>query len=217
MVVLGSIAGVLALIAGGLWLIFGSPWLAATTVRVEGNTLVSSDEVVAAAAVPLGTALAGVDTAAIQGRVRESVPAIAQARVTRSWPSTVVIQVTEWTPRIVLEVPGSWVWISGEGRSFHTSNERPPGVMIGRGNLGDENVLTTLATVAQDLPPDVQAQADHIEASTVDSVTITLADKRRIVWGSAEDGVLKRDVLEPLLKVNAKVYDVSAPSHPTTR
>lgn len=215
--VLGVVLGVLAMVGGALWAVYASPWLAAHEVRVEGNALVPADEVAAAAAVPLGTPLASLDTTAIHDRVRAQVPAIADVVVTKVWPSTVTLAVTEWAPKVVLELPGLWVWISGEGQSFHTSPERPEGVIVARGNLAEEHVLATLAAVADDLPPEVREAADHIDAGSVDSVTITLKDSRRIVWGSAEHAELKASVLVPLLKVPAKEYDVSAPTHPTTR
>ncbi len=213
----GVAAGVLALVGGVLWLVFASPWLAAREVRVVGNTLVPADQVLTAAAVPLGTSLAGLDTHAIEERVRAQVPAVREVTASRVLPATVELAITEWQPRIVVEVPGSWVWISGDGQAFHTTPERPEGVMVAQGNLADENILTTLAAVAGDLPPEVGGQADHIAAATVDSVTVTLKDGRRIVWGSAEDAELKASVVVPLLTVTAKEYDVSAPTHPTTR
>ncbi|NLE18761.1 MAG: peptidase S33, partial [Propioniciclava sp.] len=58
LVVAGIVAGVLAVIGGVAWVVLGSPWLAVREVRVEGATLVPVDQVVAAAAVPLGTPLA---------------------------------------------------------------------------------------------------------------------------------------------------------------
>ena len=89
--------------------------------------------------------------------------------------------------------------------------------MVARGGLADEDVLATLAAVTTSLPDVVRSQAEYIRADTVDSVTITLEDGRRILWGSAEEAELKADVVVPLLKVEAKEYDVSAPTHPTTR
>lgn len=217
LVVAGIVAGVLAVIGGVAWVVLGSPWLAVREVRVEGATLVPVDQVVAAAAVPLGTPLARVNAAAAEARVTGTLPAVASVHATRAWPDAVLLTVTEWTPQLVLELPGTWVWVSGEGRSFHTSEERPEGVMVARGGLTDEDVLATLAAVATSLPGEVRSQAEYIQADTVDSVTITLEDGRRILWGSAEEAELKADVVVPLLKVEAKEYDVSAPTHPTTR
>ncbi|HHU38562.1 MAG TPA: FtsQ-type POTRA domain-containing protein [Propionibacterium sp.] len=217
LVIAGVAAGVLAVIAAVLWVVHASPWLAAREVRVEGNTLVTTEEVLGAAAVPLGTSLAGLDTAGIEARLVEQLPAVATAQASRAWPDAVLLTLTEWEPKVVLEVPGSWVWVSGEGVAFHTTPERPEGVMVARGNLADEDVLATLAAVADALPDEVRAAADHIDAASVDSVTVTLDDGRRIIWGSAEDAELKGKVLVPLLKVKAEEYDVSAPTHPTTR
>lgn len=213
----GVLVGVLAVVGGALWVVYASPWLATREVRVEGNSLATTEDILAAAAVPLDVPLAGLDPAVIEARVAELVPAVESVDASRAWPSTMAITVTERTPRLALEVPGAWVWVSADAVSFHTTPERPEGVMQARGELNDAEVLATLATVAGDLPDEVRGMADHISAWSVDSVTITLTDKRRIVWGSAEGAALKASVVGPLLRVDAKEYDVSAPNHPTTR
>src|SRR6187549_1360331 len=62
MVVLGA---VLALVVGTLWLFFFSTTLSVEGVDVEGTKVLSDEQVVAAADVPTGEALARVDLAAI--------------------------------------------------------------------------------------------------------------------------------------------------------
>ena len=213
----GIVAGVVALIGGVAWVVLGSPLLAATEVRVTGNQLLTADQVSQAAAIPLGGPLAQVDTGAAAQRVREALPAVATVEVDRAWPNAVSVAVTEARPSVVLALPGSWVWVAGDGRSFHSTPEPPEGVLEARGNLSDEDVLVTLARVADTLPQEVVEQAEAISAGSVDSVVVELTGKRRVVWGSAEDGELKGRVLVPLLKVKATEYDVSAPTHPTTR
>ena len=215
--VAGIVLGVLAVLGAGAWAVLGSPLLAASEVRVTGTRLLTPDQVAQAAAIPLGGPLAQVDTAGAEQRVREGLPAVASARVQRAWPNAVTVEVTEATPSMVIAVPGSWVWVAGDGRSFHSTPERPEGVLEAQGALSDEEVLLTLARVADELPVEVAEQGSVIRATSVDSVVVELADKRRVVWGSAEDGALKADVLVPLLKVKAVEYDVSAPTHPTTR
>ena len=213
----GMVAGVLALIGAVVWVVLGSPWLAATQVRVAGNKLLTTDQVVQAAAVPLGGALFSVDTEAAEQRVLAALPAVATADVGRAWPDTVTVAITEATPSIVLSLPGNWVWVTADGRSFHATPERPEGILEARGNLADEEVLVTLARVADALPEQVRGQATAIVAQSVDSVVVELTDDRKVVWGSAEESELKGSVLVPLLEVDASEFDVSAPTHPTTR
>lgn len=82
-------------LAGGLfWVIYGSTLFAARTVKVEGVRTVPDADVRRVAAVPADVPLAQLDTAAVAERVR-GIPAIAEARVVRSWPSTVTLVVTD--------------------------------------------------------------------------------------------------------------------------
>src|SRR5581483_5120584 len=78
--------------------------LGVRTVRVSGNSLVTPDQVRAAAAVPGGAALASLDLRAVARRVERLAP-VRSAQVTRDWPSTVVIAVTERAPVAVLPRP----------------------------------------------------------------------------------------------------------------
>ena len=211
------VVGVLAVVGGAVWAVLGSSVLAVSEVQVRGTVLLSPDQVAQAAAIRTGEPLVLVDTAAAERRVREALPAVESVTVERAWPTTVGIDVVEATPKVVIAVPGSWVWISGDGRSFHQTPERPAGVLEAQGNLSDDQVLVTLARVADELPPQLAGMGRTIRATSMDSVVVELTDGRRVVWGSAEDGALKAAVLGPLLQVQASEYDVSAPTHPTTR
>lgn len=215
--VAGAVLAVLALVAGLVWAVWASPWLVAKQVRVSGTSLLTPEQVVSAAAVPLGTPLASLDTDAVAERVRTALPPVAAVEVARAWPDAVELAVTERVAVMVIPVAGEHMWVDGEGVAFHRTPQAPEGVMLAQGNLGDEFVLAALGRIASALPEAVRGQAVRIEASTPDSVVITLRDDRRVIWGSADQVELKARVLEPLLGVKAREYDVSAPSHPTTR
>lgn len=214
--IVGAIAAVLAVVGAGVWAVYGSDWLRTQEVVVTGADLTGTDAVLAAAAVPLGEPLARVDVNGVTARVT-GLPAVAGVRVSREWPSTLAVAVTEEQAAIALEVESVYLWVSAEGRVFHQTFERPEGVLIARGEVTDEATLAALARVGADLPPTVREQASYLRGNTTDSVTVVFADGRRILWGSAEDGALKASVIVPLLGVPAHEYDVSAPTHPTTR
>jgi len=210
------VAGVLAVIGGAFWLVAVSRVLSTDEVRVTGTVVLDPGEVAAAAAVPLGGPLARVDTSGARDRVA-ALPEVAEARVWRAWPHAVEIEVTERQPVLVVRVGSYLRWVDSGGVSFHESLEPPPGVLTAEANVSDSALMATAAQVVAQLPPVVRDQARLVRASSVDSVVITLTDGRRIVWGSGEDSQLKARVLVPLLAVQAREYDVSAPSHPTTR
>lgn len=215
--VAGIVAAVVALVGGGVWLVLGSPYLVARQVAVHGTSIVTPEQVEEAAAVPLGSPLATLDTGAVPRRVTEALPAVAEARVGRSWPSTVTIDVVERTPVVAVDLDGMFLLVAADGVGFHTTPQAPERVMVAQGNVGDDGVLIALAKVAASLPASVRDQASGISANTPDSVMLALSDGRKVVWGSAEDTELKARVLQPLLGVKAREYDVSSPTHPTTR
>lgn len=207
-----------ALVLGGLaWLIWGSPWLLAKDVEVRGNELVSVEQVTDAAQTPLGTPLAAVDTGAIERRVTDALPAAAAVKASRAWPGTVVIEITERRAAAAVPLGREYLWVAADGVVFHRSSAPPEGVLVAEGAITDEGTIAALAKVAATLPPQVRERAKAISAGSRDSITIPLTDGRRVIWGSAEDSELKAQVVVPLLKVKAREYDVSAPTHPTTR
>lgn len=214
--VLAVVLAVGGLMGGLVWLFYGSEVFTATTLKVSGTSLLTTEEVAATAAVPLGVPLASVDTAAAAERVR-SIPEVAGVRASRAFPHTVTIAVTERQPLLATKVGTRFVWLDAQGVGFHRAAEVPPGVLPAELNVADERVTAAAAGVVTHLPPAVRGQAARLSASSVDSVVVHLADGRRVVWGSVDESDLKARVLTALMSVDAKTYDVSAPSHPTTR
>jgi cell division protein FtsQ len=74
-----------------------------------------------------------------------------------------------------------------------------------------------VATVVTALPKVLRDRAVLISAETPDSIVIELSGGAEVVWGSAESSAQKAQVIVALLSVKASVYDVSSPSHPTTK
>ena len=80
-----------------------TPLLDVDRVTVAGNERTSVDDVRNAAGIRLGEPLLSIDLGTVASRVEE-LPWVASADVTRSWPSTVKIQVTEREPVAVVQV-----------------------------------------------------------------------------------------------------------------
>lgn len=201
-----------ALVAGAGWLVFVSSVLAVERVRVTGVRTVNQQQITDAAAVPVGRPLARVDVDQIRARV-EQLPVVDRADVSRSWPNTVAIGVTERTPVAAVRRAAGYQLIDAEGVMFRAvaKSRKLPVVEVG-GNLqaGEE-----AAAVVAALPPALEKKVAQVEAGTMDSITLQLRDGREVVWGSAESSTLKAKVLAALLKRKAGVYDVSVPGSPT--
>jgi cell division protein FtsQ len=212
------IVAVVGVIGLAVYAVYLSSWLAATSVKVTGQSTVTSQQIVDAARVDLGTPLARLDLSAIEARVAE-VPAVDHVSVHRSWPHTVTIEVTERQPLAAVMQNGSWWVMDDEGVVFHRTPEREadlPVVQVG-GQAGPD-ALPEAARVVSSLPADVLADVRRLTAHSMDSIELRLTDRSLIRWGSADQTDRKVQVLSVLLdQVKASVYDVSVPEQPTTR
>ena len=217
--------GLVALAGGGGWLVFWSAALDVDGVSVEGTHLLTPAAVERAAAVPSGEPLARVDLDAVAARV-ERLPAVDFAEVTRDWPGTVRIVVTERRAVAVVQEAGVFEGLDAEGVLFRSYRSPPDGLPLVRSDDLSEAVsddaevradaLREVARVVQSLPPPVAGKVDHVELASLDSIELVLADGSLVRWGSADDSGLKADVLAALMSVPATTYDVSVPGLPTT-
>jgi cell division protein FtsQ len=215
----------LALIAGGglglglvgLWLAYLSTVFAADRVEVTGtDDATIQEQVVAAAAVPLGRPLLRLDVAAIAERVAE-VPAVAAVEVERHLDGVVELVLTPRSPAYVLLSHGSYVLVDASGRDYQTVAAPPPGLIpVTLAETGPRS-LSDAAQVVVALPEAIRQQTRSVESQSIDHIEIRLLSGATILWGSADQSELKAEVMAGLINLGASYYDVSAPSHPATR
>lgn len=219
------LAALTVLVGGGTWAVYGSPWLRADTVAVRGERELTSRQITRAAAVPLGGPLVSVDTAAVRKRLLKALPRLKDARVHRSWPHTIRVDVTEREPSAVLENGGKFTEVDREGVRFATVDRRPAGVPVveltpdqtaGFRHFGTKRLLQAAITVAGRLPESLAGRATAIRVRSYDSITVELTGGKDVMWGSQDDGAAKAAVLTALMKAepHADHYDVSAPTAP---
>jgi len=206
---------VVALIGAAVWTLGFSTVLTVRTVAVQGNSLLSSDDVVAAAAVPMGTPLVRVDTAAVAARVG-ALPAVGSATVVRRWPGTIEVRVKERAIVYQIPVGSTYVWISADGVGFNHSDDPQP-VITAEVAMDDQRLLADIATVVLALPDELKTGVTSITAGSRDSITLRLDGGRQVMWGGAGQSDLKAQVVVPLLTVPGQEYDVSSPGHPAVR
>ena len=100
------------------------------------------------------------------------------------------------------------------GRVIRTVSSVEDGVSVVRAS-GDG--VAAAVAVARDLPEEIRRRVVTVEASTRNDVTLILKNGAEVMWGSAEEGPFKAEVLLVLLKeVDARYYDVSSPGVPAT-
>ncbi|MBN9104298.1 MAG: FtsQ-type POTRA domain-containing protein [Propionibacteriaceae bacterium] len=204
-------------VAGGLvYLVAFSPVLAAKAVAVTGTKVLTKQDVLAAAAVDVGTPLARVDTDAVAGRVA-GLPPVAQVTVVRSWPDTLQIAVIERKARLAIPASSGYLIADASGVVFEAAASAPSSLVLVDAPATNRELLADVGTVYSALSADTAAKVSRVEAETTDSIVLRLSDGSRVVWGSAEQSQLKSRVLDDLLPLGGQVFDVSAPAFPTRR
>lgn len=214
-----------ALLAVAVWAVLGSSLLAVRHVQVTGNHLVPAAEVRAAAQIRTGTPLARVDTGAAARRIDQIGPVLS-ATVSRSWPDSIVISITERTPVLAVALAaGGYELIDAHGVEVRSAVRPPAGMplltsasAVLRGSPG----IMAAATVLRQLPPALRTlvrSVSAVSASTVaaSSVTLHLAHGITVVWGGTGQDARKTEVLDSLLGTHARYYDVSDPQTAVTR
>lgn len=210
-----ALATVAVLVGVAVWAVFFSSLLAVRFVQVDGTRHLSVAQVRSAARVPIGVPLARTDLDAVAARVRDLSPVLS-VRVSRGWPHTVAITVTERTPVAVVASDGVYRALDAHGVLFRTFPHRPPHLPLVRMPRPlSVPALAEVARVVSVLPASLAHRVDHIEASSIDSIVIALHRGARVVWGSAEESPRKARVLAALLHHRARSYDVSVPEQPT--
>ncbi|ANN16392.1 cell division protein FtsQ [Amycolatopsis orientalis] len=214
-VALLSVLTVVALV----YLLWFSSMLGVRQVDVVGANSVPADQIRATAAVPDQKPMLRLDTDEIRDRVAQ-MPGIATVDVSRSWPGTLEITVTERAAIAFFDSgPGGdgVHLVDGGGVVFKTLKERPAGLpeLKLMSVSADDPVTRAVTGVLGVIPQQLLKQVTTATAKTPGSVEFTLADGKTVRWGTSADTERKAKVLAALLTREGKVFDVSAPDLPT--
>jgi cell division protein FtsQ len=206
------VASVILLGLGAGWTLLYSHWLALQTVEVAGVDRLSSKQIERAAALPAGSALARLDLDAAADRI-EQIPAVRSATLSRSWPHSVIITVTERTPVAVVQVDGAERAVDATGAEFKLKGGQHglPKLAVDPGS----GTLDDAAEVVASLPAEISHRVTEVRADSIDSITLALRSGDQVLWGSADASSRKAQVLAVLLRHHATRYDVSVPDQPT--
>ncbi|WP_329165452.1 FtsQ-type POTRA domain-containing protein [Streptomyces sp. NBC_01267] len=219
------LAVAVVLVSGGIWALYGSTWLRAERVRTSGVRVLTRDQVESAAAVPIGAPLISVDTTAVENRLRNKLPRIDSVTVTRSWPHTISLKVTERKPVLLMKSSGKYTEVDAKGVRFDTVDSAPKGVPLleltadqspSHLRFGTDRLRVEAVRVAGELPSAVAAETLFVRVRSYDSVSLELTGHRVVTWGSSEFGPAKAHTLIALMKADPKAshFDVSAPTAP---
>lgn len=208
-----ALAAVLAVVAATVGLAW-SPVLDVDRVVVEGVDVVAPDEVREASGVRSGDHLALVDLAAARDGIR-SLPWVASASVTRSWPGTVRIRVVEEVPLLRVRRGDTEVVASGTGVVLPEvpDAEALPlldvvGIDPGGVDRLPEQMEPMLALYAR-MPEPLRAVLSAGRLDDTGSMWFDLADGATVRFGPVEDVPAKLAAVQAFLEqVSLECLDV---------
>jgi cell division protein FtsQ len=203
-------------VAAIVYLVCFTSLLGVRSVDVTGASSVPADQIRAAAAVPDRKPMMLIDTDQIASRVL-TLPGVASVDVSRSWPSTIEITVTERTPIGFFTGTGGVHLVDGTGLDYKTVQNKPPKLPeLTLSHVAPNDPVTRSVTaVLASLPQELKDQITAVRAKTPGGVEFTLANGKIVRWGSADEPDRKMKVLAVLLTRDGKVYDVASPELPT--
>ncbi|ASR37444.1 cell division protein FtsQ [Prauserella marina] len=190
--------------------------LGVRSVDVLGARNVPEAQIRDVAEVPDRRAMLRVDTGAIAERVA-TLPGIATVDVSRSWPSTIEIAVTEREPIGFYNTGSALYFVDEGGVAYKEIPDQPEGfpeLKLAEVAPGDP-ATRAVTTVLTRLPPQLRENVTVIGATTPGDIEFTLADGKVVRWGDADQNDRKAKVLAALLTQDGKTYDVSSPELPT--
>lgn len=216
LVIVASAIALLTLLVG---LAVYSPLMSVREIKVHGIERLDANEVTQALEQIRNKPIAQVTEAEVEEKLREFV-LVQSYSVQRIPPGTVIVQVVERQPIGVIETGGKIAVVDGVGVTLWEDPaaanqfpkiETPPARAEEFAAIGQ--VLTAI-------PDELLAKIAEAKADSVDSVTFTMRDGSRVIWGSAEATSMKVEVLNALTAAvdsPASEIDVSSPERPVTR
>jgi cell division protein FtsQ len=207
------------LVLTALGLVLFTPLLGVRQVEVTGAEVLTSDEIRSAAAIASGTSMPRVDIADAATRVEE-LDQVRSATVTREWPWTIRIDVTERTVAAVMASGEQWRAFDVDGVEFARIADvadSVPRLDPGRQGASARTVAAMLELFAA-MPAQAQAEVQRLSPVSENDLRMQIAGAE-VRFGASTDAAEKIRVLAALRAAapGAAAYDVSAPDAPATR
>ena len=200
----------------GYLLLWHTSLIAVRGIKVVGVKSITSAQVLTAAQIPTGSPMAAFNTGGAASRV-EKIPQVASANVSKDWPGTVVITVTERQAAALVPDAQGYEVVDGGGVVFGQVSKATKGlpvITVSAPVKADQVVPGALAALRA-LPSSVSRQISAITASDPYAITLRFTDGATVNWGGGDDPADKARDLVALLRVGGgRHYDVSAPDAP---
>lgn len=218
----GAAAAAVVLVLAGVigWVIYYSSAFGLDNIEVVGGQSLSAATIQDVLAIAEGTPLARVDLGAAE-TVLEGIPQVESASVSRDWPGTLVVQLTERRAIAAVDIGGTTWLLDRFGVRFAQVSAIPDGVVVLQVERPGPDDRATAAgiQVIQSLDSAIRQILVRVAAPSLTEIELELTGERTVIWGSPDSSARKSQILVGLLAggVVGTVYDVSSPTSAVIR
>ncbi|OFP36130.1 cell division protein [Corynebacterium sp. HMSC071B10] len=193
-----------------------TPMMPVHGVNVDGNAALSPEQVEELTGIVPETPMGRVDVRAAAEGVAAN-PWVKSATVKRDWPSSIQVDVEEYTAVAFVALEDGTHLIDAEGKDFLIADP-PPGAMelVGPG-IEDEEGKRAAVEIAASISEKARGQVEGLDARGPYEYVLRLREGRTVVWGAAEDNANKALALESVLQMEGTEFNISNPELVTSR
>lgn len=212
----GIVAGLFAVVVIAAGLLWVFPILKVSNYEIIGVEQTPQESVVEATGVDEGDNLVRVDATAAASGVVE-LPWVRAATVSRSWPSTLRVEVTEREALLFIEESDGSYLIDAKGTPFIIGVPPEGAIEVTGVSLDNPDDLSSVASVVDTLPESVRSQVSRVDVPGSFDITFYLWDGRIVYWGADENNQNKAIAMETVLTREGQDWNISNPTMVTVR
>ncbi|MBC2680910.1 cell division protein FtsQ/DivIB [Corynebacterium anserum] len=210
------IAGLVVVLAAVGVLAYFFPLLKVGQINVEGTVNADVAQIQDASGIATGDNMLRLDTSGAAQTIAH-VPWVEKVTVSRHWPTSVNISITEHRGVGVINRGGTLYDVNEHGQIFLQGAAPEGAVEFKNVDPQDSAAVKAAADAVVALSPELVGQLDRVEAKSAESVELFFHDGRRVFWGSSERASEKAEATRVVLTREGQEWNVSNPAMPTVR
>lgn len=211
--IIAGLVAIVAIIAVSAYLF---PILKVSEIKVEGATHADTQQVATATGIDQGENMVRIDTGQAARNV-SGVPWVEKVTVSRSWPNTVRVEITEHQSVGYIKDGGDVLAVNTHGHVF-LRGVKPEGAVEFDGvDPQDTKAIQSVSEAITALKPEVRGQLERVKADNAEAIEMFFREDRRVFWGSSDRASEKAEATRVVLKREGKRWNVSNPAMPTLR
>lgn len=229
---IGAVVGGVLLVVFGAIFLYRSDLFHVDNVQVNGVSHLTSNEITSLAQVPDDSTLLRVDTTAIVERLKQNAW-VQDATVSRVFPDTLEVDITEREPGAVVRVSDKAIWViskDGAWLSAATDEDWKAGPRIVdvsktlaqpvSGSDCDDGGIKNALAIIEGMSDELASKVQSISAESSIKTSLNLEDGITVAFGDSSDIEVKEAAIEALLEKYAgkiSYINVRVPTRPTYR